>query len=166
MPACALSLILQKPWILGGLLTHATCLSANALQTIPNGKPGSACALSLPARSHSQTPDQSPLTCSIPFSEAHAALWQAWRGYSPHLRQFCCALYSPGVSDPIGLQQASHGSNSQQQAACLKLQPALYTISPTLQLLVLEATYQQYLLAHGSEVNCTLSGVYHALATW
>ena len=30
---------------------------------------------------------QSPLTCSVPFSKAHAALWQAWRGYSPNLRQ-------------------------------------------------------------------------------
>ena len=50
---------------------------------------------------------------------------------------FCCVLYSPEVSVPIGLQQASHSSNSQQQATCLKLQPAVYTISANLQLLLL-----------------------------
>ena len=58
---------------------------------------------------------------------------------------FCCALYTPRVSVPIGLQQASHRSNSQQRAAWLKLQPALYTNSATVQFGVLEAAEQRYL---------------------
>ena len=53
-------------------------------------------------------------------------------------------LYSLGVSIAIGVQQVSHGSNSQQRAAWLKLKLALYTTSATLQLLILEAAHQRH----------------------
>ena len=120
MPACALSWILQKTLDFGRCQPHATRLSANALQTIPNGKPASAHALSLPARSHSQTPDQnrlpdlkSPLACSISSSKAHAPLRQAWRGYSPNYTQGSAVPYIARPSQLVSsklVMVATHNS--------------------------------------------------------
>ena len=150
MPACALSLILQKTWFLGVVnpMQHAFLRMHCRPYQMASLAPLMPLACQPDPIHNLQTNPwaQKPPDLLSPLQQSPCGPLAGMEGPQPQSQTgFCCALYSPRVSVPIGLQQASHGSNSQQQAACLKLQPALYTISPTLQLLILEATYQQYL---------------------
>lgn len=150
MQACPVGLVLPRPLFWGVVNSMQDTLLQMHCSTLQRSDPlllmPSACQPDPIHKLQTNPSPQKPSALLSPCMPSPCGLSGSREGLQPpfHLG-FSSALYSSGVSVPIGPLQACHTSYSQQQAAWLKLQPPSCTTSATLPLLILEDTYQRYL---------------------